>query len=152
MVSREGSCFGQLDEHRLDVRLPPGWLIVVSRLAPLAFEVLALVDALNVGLNASALQLPTWNGLDRLCVAPNVEVSVDSVASAPQLVGLSRKRGLLVATVKPFSRTGTPLTIVCTAPETITRAVCGSTLIVARVTTLPRLNGPATAGTTIDRP
>ena len=74
---------------------PAPILMVVSRLAPLAFEVLAPVFALNEGLNASAPQLLTWKGLDRLCFAvvlePGVKpVSVDSVAKALQLVGLSR--------------------------------------------------------------
>ena len=41
---------------------PAGWSIVVSRLAPLAFEVFAPVVALNDGLNASALQLPPGTG------------------------------------------------------------------------------------------
>ena len=75
---------------------PAPMLSVVSRLAPLAFEVFALVFDLNEGLNASPAQLLTWNGLDRFCVAParagnvGVPVSVDSVANAPQLVGLIR--------------------------------------------------------------
>ena len=34
------------------------------RLAPIAFEVLALVEAVKDGLNDSAPQLPTANGLD----------------------------------------------------------------------------------------
>ncbi len=49
-------------------------------------------------------------------------------------------------------RSGMPLKIVGTLPATTTREVYGSTLIVACVTTLPRLNGPATAGTTIAMP
>ena len=70
-------------------------LSVVSRLAPLAFEVFALVFDLNEGLNARPPQSLTWNGLERLCVAPALEpgvkpLSVDSVANALQLVGLSR--------------------------------------------------------------
>ena len=34
----------------------------------------------------------------------------------------------------------------------VTSAVCGSTSIFERTTTLPRLNGPATAGVTTSRP
>ena len=54
---------GQLHEHRLDVRL-------AGRLVDRRFEaravgfrgLRAVLAALNVGLNASALQLSTWNG------------------------------------------------------------------------------------------
>ena len=70
-----------------------GWVRLTCRLAPLSFEVFALVETLNEGLNGSALQLPTWNGVDRGCVALNVEVSVDSVARAAQLVGLKMNAG-----------------------------------------------------------
>src|SRR4029077_10530450 len=49
-------------------------------------------------------------------------------------------------------RSGTPLKIVGRTLSTVTRAVVGSTLIVARVTTVPRLNGPAVAGTAIESP
>ena len=67
---------------------------------------------MNFGLNASALQLATWKGLERLCVAPNVESSALSVASTPQLVGLTRKPWRLIATTSFFMRSGMPLTIV----------------------------------------
>ena len=39
---------------------------------------------------------------------------------------------------------GSVVTVIC--------AVCGSTSILARVTIVPRLNGPAITGVTIDRP
>ena len=126
---------------------------LTCRLAPFSFEVFALVAVLNDGLKASALQLPTWKGLDSPCVAPNVEVNVDSVASGPQLVGLKMKLVRLTATLRVFNRTGTPPTIVGRLVlATVTRAVCVSTEIVARVTTVPRLKGPATTDTGIDRP
>jgi hypothetical protein len=38
------------------------------------------------------------------------------------------------------------------ASDVVTRAVCSSIVIFARATTVPRLNGPATAGTLTDRP
>jgi len=75
------------------------------------------------GVNASALQLARRNGLDRLWVAPNVEVSVDSVASAPQLVGFSRKPCLSTATLMCLMRTSTPLTILGRVAVAVTRAV-----------------------------
>src|SRR5947208_7011648 len=131
---------------------PAGCVIVVRRLAPPALVALALVEAANTGAKASAPQPRTPNGLERDCVVPNVEVSVVSVESASQLVGSTRKLGRLTATVNVRSRTGTPLTIVGTPPETLTRALRGSTYMPARATTVPRSNGPATAGTAIERP
>src|SRR5262249_59107420 len=47
VVRREGSCLGSCTSTDLMFAWPAAWLIVVSRLAPLAFEVLALVVALN---------------------------------------------------------------------------------------------------------
>ena len=49
-------------------------------------------------------------------------------------------------------RSGIPLKIVGRTLVTVTRAFSGLTVIVARVTTLPSPNGPAVAGTTIERP
>ena len=74
------------------------------------------------------------------------------VAARAQLVGLSRKPCLLMSRSRPANAAVCPCKIVGRTLVTVTRAVYGSTVIVARVTTLPRLNGPATAGTTIDRP
>ena len=45
-----------------------------------------------------------------------------------------------------------PLKIVGRVVVAVTRAVYGLTVSVPRVTTLPRLNGPAVAGTTTDSP
>ena len=70
---------------------------MTSKLAPLGREVFAPVEAVRLGLNASAPHSPTENGVETFWVAVALEpstarpVSVDSVASAPQLVGLSRK-------------------------------------------------------------
>ena len=111
------------------------------------------METLNTGLNASAEQLPTWKGVERDWVALNVEVSVDSVARAEQLVGLKMNEGRFTSTLSVFRRTGTPPTIVGRlVVATVTRAVWGLTLIVARVVTVPRLNGPATTETGIERP
>src|ERR1035437_7340263 len=134
-------------------------------LAPLALEVLPPTVALNEGLNASLLHSPTWNGVETLCVpvAPFCgwvyPVSVDSVARALQLVGLNKKPCLLIAMLTFVRRTRTPelanptpMAIRGKFASTVTLEVRGSTLIVARVTIVPRLNGPATAGTAIDIP
>src|SRR6202035_133546 len=131
---------------------PPGMFSVVSRLAPFFFDVFAPVAALKDGLNASAPQLVRCSGVDSDWVPLSVEVSAESVDSGEQLVGLNRKPCLLTATLIVFRRSGTPLTIVGRTLVAITLADFGSTLIVARVTTVPRLNGPATAGTAIERP
>src|ERR1039457_1087833 len=117
-------------------------------LAPLALEVLPPTVALNEGLNASLLHSPTWNGVETFCVAPSVEVRVDSVASAAQLVGLNRNPCLLIATRMFRKRIGMPLTIVGRMLVVVTWSVYGLILRVARVVTGPRLNGPAIAGTT----
>jgi hypothetical protein len=52
---------------------------LTRRLAPVSFVVFAAVAALKDGLKASAPQSIAANGLDTLSVAPNVEVSVESV-------------------------------------------------------------------------
>jgi hypothetical protein len=72
---------------------PATSLTVVSRLAPLALDVSALVFALNAGLNFSALQLSSCNGVDRATVEVSLEpgtkpTNVELVASGVQLVGL----------------------------------------------------------------
>src|SRR5256714_8667361 len=158
VVRREGSCSGNCTFTDFMFACPAAWLIVVSRLTPLALVNFAIVAALKDGLKPSLSHWLTWNGLDRLWVpvmppAASVKpLSTDSVASGLQLVGLSKKPCLLVLTLMRRMRTSTPLTRRGTVLVTITRAVLGSTLIVARVTTRPRLNGPATAGTAIERP
>src|ERR1700722_16857481 len=131
-----------------------GWVRLTTRLAPFFFEVFALVETLNTGLNGSAEQLPTWKGVERDWVALNVEVSVDSVARAEQLVGLKINEGRFTSTLSVFRRTGTPPTIVGRlVVATVTREVWGLTLIVARVVTVPRLNdGPTTTETGTERP
>jgi len=93
------------------------------RLAPPAFDACALDETPNAGLNLSALQSLTRNGLDRPCVALNVEVSVVLVASGPQFVGLNRNPGRLTATLMLRRRSGTPWKIVGSVVVAITRPV-----------------------------
>ena len=76
-----------------------------------------------------------------------------------QLVGLNSKPGRSTVTFMRWSWRGItdgdlpiPWTIVGRVLVMVTAAVCGSTLICESTTTFPRLNGPATAGVTIDRP
>src|ERR1700733_4076315 len=153
VVRRDGSTFGNVTSTDLMFPWPDACVIVVTRLAPFSLECFPLVDAVNAGLKDSPLQPSAWNGLDSPAwTAPNVEVSVVSVASAEQLVGFNRKPCLLTLTLSERIRSGTPLTIVGNVVSAVTRAVVWLILIVERVTTGPRLNGPATAGTLIDRP
>ena len=90
VVSREGSLMGSCTLTDRMFAWPAGWLIVVSRLAPLALEVLALLAAVNAGLKASLPHSVTENGVVSDCVPviPPVTsvkpLNVDSVASAPQ--------------------------------------------------------------------
>src|ERR1700729_1028416 len=116
-------------------------LSVVSRLAPFAFEVFALVLDLNEGLNERPPQAPTWKGLDRFCVAPAARagavkpLNVVSVLSTLQLVGLSRNPCLLMLTAMCFRRRGMPPTILGMVLVAVTRAVYWLTVSVPRVTT-----------------
>src|SRR5207245_9861617 len=88
VFSREGSWTGNCVTTERMLAWWAGWVTLTCKLSPFALEALALVEALNDGVNASAPQPLTANGLDRDCVARNVDVSTLSVASAPQLVGL----------------------------------------------------------------
>src|SRR6202035_187947 len=124
---------------------------------PFFLDVFAPDLALNDGLNASAAQLPTANGVDsdtgEPSVVPTIPVTEESVVSPPQNVGFWRKPCLLTVTTSFRRRTTIPpWTIVGSSLETMTRALSWFTLIAARVTVWPRLNGPATLATTIDMP
>ncbi len=121
---RDGSCFGNCANTDLMFASWAPCRRSTRRLAPFSFEVFALVAALNDGLNASAPQLPTWNGLARLWLAPNVEVSADSVASGPQLVGLNRKFGRVDGDAEVLQPQRHALTIVGRRSSAITRPLC----------------------------
>ena len=100
VVRREGSCLGSVTNTDLMFAWPAGCVIVVTRLAPLAFDGLPLVEAVNVGLNASPAQPSAWNGLDIeacLCLPPKVERRMFPWTSFEQLVGLRRKPCLLTS-------------------------------------------------------
>src|SRR5664280_1671268 len=87
---------------------PPGMLIVVSRLAPLCFEVFALVVALNVGAKDRAEQPSAWKGVLAPATAPSEPVNVDSVNSSEQFVGLRSKPWRSMATVSERTLIGMP--------------------------------------------
>src|SRR5258708_6417078 len=133
---------------------PSTYVIVVESDEPLTREVFELLLAVNFGVNFRALQLATWKGEDRPFVAvappaPSVAKppTVETVSSFAQFVGLSMKPDLLTATLMFLIRSGIPLRIFGSVLSTITWAVVGLRLIVATVTTVPRLKGPAMAGT-----
>src|SRR6476646_999499 len=127
VVRRDGSCVGRLTSTDLTFASPVGMLSVVSSAAPLSLEVCALLAAENAGLNASDEQNSTWSGFESpACTAPNVELSVVSVALAEQLVGLIRNPCLRISMFTSLRRMGTPLTIVGSTLSAVTRPGVGS--------------------------
>jgi hypothetical protein len=85
-------------------------------------------------------------------------VIVAVICCAAQLVGLNMKSGRSILTAIRCNRNGTPKMICGNAYGPVSSVVIvnsdvtGSTLILARTTTSPRLNGPATAFVTILNP
>ena len=75
------------------------------------------------------------------------------IALGSQLVGLNMNSGRSTVTLTVFRRNGTP-SLLCGRPFVVIviADVCGSMLIAERTITVPRSNGPAFAGTTIERP
>src|SRR5665213_1203897 len=70
-----------------------------------------------------------------------------------QSVALNINPGRFTSTTTLRSLIGTLSTTCGNAPlETVNAAVCGSMAMLARTTTFPKWNGPAFAGTTIERP
>src|SRR5262245_23629694 len=82
VVRREGSCLGSVTSTDLMLAPLEGILIVVSRLAPLVFEVCALLAAENDGLNPSEPQFSAWNGVDSAACVPDDPVSTELTANA----------------------------------------------------------------------
>src|SRR4051794_25446819 len=63
VVRRDGSCLGSVTFTLLTLAPPDGIVSVVSRRAPFERDTRALLAAANFGLNDSAAQFWTWNGL-----------------------------------------------------------------------------------------
>ncbi len=104
-------------------------------------------------MNGSAEQLPTWKRLATFAIAPWIELICPPTLLAEQLVGLNVKPGRSTLTSTSRTCSGIPSSSVGSGSETIlSSAVLRSTKIAARTTTVPRFNGPATAGTTIESP
>ncbi len=124
-----------------------------SRLAPFAREVFPEVETLKSGLNFKLRHDPTWKCVEIGAVAPSVLLAVPLKDIGLQLVGLNMNPGRSITALIVRRSDGTPATIDGSGSVvTVNWEVCGSTSILARVTIVPRLNGPTTSGTTIDRP
>ena len=132
---------------------PVGKPILTWKLAPFARLVLPSVAAENTGLNASAPQPCAWNGDDTAAEAPWKPDSVPVMLCGAQLVGFRMNPGRLISVFTVLSRNWTP-SFDCGngSVMTVTWAVDGLIRILARMTSLPRLNGPAFAGTTMLKP
>ncbi len=116
------------------------------------------VETLNCGAKVSAAQLVTWKWLDSCARIPPVLDMVPATLSALQLVGLKTKSGRLISTTTFLTWKGMPYLPVGSAPfVTVSCAVCGFTLTVARTTSqshspVPRSSGPARSETSIEKP
>ena len=108
---------------------------------------------MSFGLKGRFLQPAAANGFDTCAVAPSEPCTDAVICFASQLVGLNMNPARVIATLTVWIRSGIPSTI-CGSGSlvTVSALVLGSTLMAERTTTLPRLNGPATAGTTMLRP
>src|ERR1700722_16185539 len=124
------------------------------RLPPFTLELLGLVDAVSFGVNFSAWQAPTAKReLSGAVAPPPALVAVPVNCCAAQSVGLKKKPGRSMTASIERRSVGPPLTIWGSGSVvTSICAVVGSTLIFALVTIVPRLNGPAITGVTIDSP
>src|SRR6202035_1796625 len=126
--------------------------------APPTFEVLPVTVAVKLGLNASAAQLVTWNGTDSDDAAPSMLCRAAVIDIGSQLVGLNVNPWRVIVTLTCLICSGMPLISggIAYGPELslviVSAAVSGSTWTVARTMTLPRWNGPASAGLTIESP
>src|ERR1700729_3976708 len=132
------------------------------RLAPSFLLECAPVEIVTAGSNFSAEQSATWKGSETGETMPSQPPTVPVMLIGSQLVGLIVKFGRLTVTLTCLISTGMPSlglepsTILGIVPVvTVTWAVEGFISIFALVTTgapCCRINGPAFAGVTIDRP
>src|SRR5437660_607411 len=164
VVSREGSAIGRATfVFAMPATPRPCEVTLTRRAAPSSLLFFASLLASNIGWNGRLAQLAVWKGVDPAAIAPCAPVKVSVIASGLQLVGLNWKAGRSTVTLICLSCVGLPCTNVGKGSLVIvTAAVLGSTLIVERTVTLPRLNvgkpapwapwqlgqEPATAGVT----
>src|ERR1700730_17118758 len=158
VVSREGRALGRVTATFPMFACPWLEVTVTSRLAPFFLLVFACVETLNVGLNGRLAPLVAWNGTLACALPPEPPVRVPVAARCSQLVGLNMNPGRSTVTFTCLICNGMPCKIVGNGSvSTVICAVRGSTCTLARTTTqshgpLPISNGPAFAGTAIDRP
>ena len=133
----------------------PGALVTfASKLAPsprlLAF---ASVVTANFGANGSPEQPTTPNGADTATSEPSMELTVPLIACPAQSVGFTKKPARSRARFMSLMRNGIPRTMVGKGSVVIVRFE-GERLkaIEPRMIAVPRSNGPANSGITIDRP
>ena len=155
VVNLEGSCLGSstLTFAMFDCA-PAGNVSFASRLAPLALDVLPEVETVNFGRNGSPAQPETAKRRGHVRLrCPGRRRSSLLMCCCAQSVGLKMNPGRSIVTFAVRNRNGMPSRICGNGSlVTVNAVVFGSTLIRARTTTLPRLNGPACVGTTMLRP
>src|ERR1700722_808290 len=153
VVRRAGRAIGRASLVLAMLACPGEELTLTVKAAPFALEALPLVEALRVGWKGRAPQPWTWKGLLSGTDSPSAPESVPVIAAGLQLVGLNWKPGRSIVTASSLIWAGTPLTKVGKGSLVIvTAAVDGSTLILERTVTSPRLKGPAIAGVTTEIP
>ena len=152
VVSRDG----QRDrQHQLgfgDVRLAGREVTLTVKLAPLALLALPLVLAVSFGWNGSAAQLATWKlRRSRIASRPGRPSGCPSICHRAAVGGVELE--FLVAgafdghvDVLQLQRNAPAAAVGSGSLLIVSAAVLRSTLIVERTTTVPRLNGGATAG------
>src|ERR1700686_3988303 len=159
VVSRAGRTLGNCTSTFWMFASPGFCPTLTSRPAPLALLVTPGAEAENDGANgrpapppaAKALDTPLLSAASPALTGTPVIVAVTCLAA--QLVGLKMKAGRLTSTLTLRNLNRTPSWICGRGSElTVNCPVLELTATEARTTTLPRLKGPATAGTTIDRP
>src|ERR1700694_5347201 len=153
VVRREGRASGSC-RFTLRMFASPGfWVTFTTSDAPLTLLVLPCVETVNDGLNGRFAQLAAWKREDTGALNPPSEVSVPEICIGSHEVGLNVNPGRSIVTFTVRICRGMPSRMLGKGSEMMVPcAVCGSTRRDWRTTTTPRLNGPATAGTSTTRP
>src|ERR1700674_576994 len=153
VVNLAGRALGSVTATLRVLACPAPDTYFTLRLAPCFLLVLACVDTVNFGVNSSSRHPPAWKRLARVLLVPCVLVTLPVICMGVQLVGLNVNPGRSNVTSTRRTRSGMPSRIVGNGSDTaVTCAVRGSILRDCRTLTIPRLNGPATAGTCTTNP
>src|ERR1700733_4937393 len=147
VVKRDGSAVGIVSSTLWMFASPGCWETFTVRLAPSALLAFPSVLVVNAGLNGRPSQPPTWKRSDSPAVCPRVEIACPVIAIASQLVGLSVNPGRFASSDTERTSSGIPSRIVGNGSLTaLICAVLGLIYNATRTTTVPKSNGPATAG------